>query len=155
MVLELLHRHVIHACRPAVGFNFFESLPQVGQGIDLVNQAEPFVSFHPLFEGRQHPFRPNLRFHPGPSGADRPGVRGFSYLRSRFRHCRRWRFLRLVRHVSTFLRSLRSMAVTPLHRYYGRSDSCPPGSSALFGHERRLLHEQVSLIHPPRLRFFK
>jgi hypothetical protein len=48
---------------------------------------------------------------------------------------------------STFLRSLRSMAVTPLLRYYGRSDSCSPGSSAFFRHEHRLPSEQVSLIH--------
>ena len=32
---------------------------------------------------------------------------------------------------STSLRSLRSTPVTALPRYYGRSDSCPPGSSAL------------------------
>jgi len=48
---------------------------------------------------------------------------------------------------STFLRSLRSRPITALLRYYGRCDSCPPGSSAFFRHEHRLLCEQVSLIH--------
>jgi len=50
---------------------------------------------------------------------------------------------------STFLRSLRSIPVTGLLCYYGRSDSCWPGSSApTFGqHERRFSHPQVSLVH--------
>jgi hypothetical protein len=50
---------------------------------------------------------------------------------------------------STFLRSLRSLPVTGLPRYYGRSDSCEAGSSApSFGqHERRFSPSQVSLIH--------
>ncbi len=50
---------------------------------------------------------------------------------------------------STFLRSLRSIPVTGLRRYYGRSDSCEAGSSApVFGqHERRFSPPQVSLIH--------
>ena len=50
---------------------------------------------------------------------------------------------------STFLRSLRSIPVTGLPRYYGRSDSCEAGSSApAFGqHERRFSPPQVSLIH--------
>jgi hypothetical protein len=44
--------------------------------------------------------------------------------------------------------SLRSIPITGLHRYYGGSDSCPPGSSApVWQHEHRLLGEQVSLIH--------
>jgi hypothetical protein len=47
---------------------------------------------------------------------------------------------------STFLRSLRSMAITPLLRYYGRSDSCPPDSETL---RCRACSTggQVSLIH--------
>jgi hypothetical protein len=38
-----------------------------------------------------------------------------------------------------------------LSTHYGRSDSCPPGSSACLRHELRLLHGQVSLIHALRL----
>jgi hypothetical protein len=67
-------------------------------------------------------------------------------------HCRRSVFLRCVRHKSTFLRSLRSTSVTRLLSYYGRSDSCSPGSSAYtrfraLSHELRHLHEQVSPIY--------
>ena len=61
------------------------------------------------------------------------------------RHSRRIR--RGLRHVSPFLRSLGSRPVTALLRYYGRSVSCPPGSSAYLQHELRLLRGQVSLIH--------
>src|SRR5262249_48473750 len=54
---------------------------------------------------------------------------------------------------STFLRSLRSIPVTGLHRYYGRSDSCEAGSlaPAIGQHERRFSPPQVSLIHVPDL----
>ena len=62
------------------------------------------------------------------------------------RHSRRCRLLRSPNPPSTFLRSLRSMAVTPLHRYYGRSDSCPPHSWALKLNACSTC-EQVSLIH--------
>ena len=50
---------------------------------------------------------------------------------------------------STFLRSLRSIPITGLPRYYRRSDSCGAGSSApAFGQpERRFSPPQVSLIH--------
>ena len=51
---------------------------------------------------------------------------------------------------STFLRSLRSMAVTPLLRYYGRSDSCPPISWTL-RFSVCSTWGQVSLIHAPGL----
>ena len=53
---------------------------------------------------------------------------------------------------STFLRSLRSIPITGLHRYYGRSDSCPTGSSVAWRqHEHRLCFEQVSLLYAPEL----
>src|SRR5437773_11207303 len=52
---------------------------------------------------------------------------------------------------STSLRSLRSRPITALHRYYGRSDSCPPGSSALPSMNTGSCYEQVSLIHAPDL----
>ena len=48
---------------------------------------------------------------------------------------------------STFLRSLRSRPVTALPRYYGRSDSCSPGSSASSGMNTVSTSKQVSLIH--------
>ena len=64
------------------------------------------------------------------------------------RHSRRLGFGVHLHHPSTFLRSLRSIPITGLPRYYGRSDSCRPGSSAPHGqHEHRLGYRQVSLIH--------
>ena len=48
---------------------------------------------------------------------------------------------------STSLRSLRSRPITALPRYYGRSDSCPPGSSALASMNTSSCYGQVSLIH--------
>ena len=67
-------------------------------------------------------------------------------------HFRRFFFLQCFRHVSTFLRSLRSTLITGFHPYYGRSDSCSLGSSAytrfrVFSHELLTCSEQVSLIH--------
>ncbi len=142
---------VVHPCRATVGLHSREGLPQVGQGVDLVDQPEPLASLHPLFEGRQHPFRPNRWFCPVPPSPYRPEVLSFSCLLSPLRHCRRLSFLGLARHVSTFLRSLRSRPVRTLLRYYGRSDSCPlrRGSARVISRRPpdRLLHEQVSLIH--------
>jgi hypothetical protein len=71
------------------------------------------------------------------------------------RHSPRCRLRQTPNSPSTFLRSLRSMAITPLPRYYGRSDSClPRRGSARVSPRRppvRLLSEQVSLIHSPGL----
>ena len=61
----------------------------------------------------------------------------------------RWLDFRPVRpDSSTFLRSLRSLSVTRVPRYCGRSDSCRPGSSALdCGMNAVSVRQQVSLIH--------
>ena len=52
---------------------------------------------------------------------------------------------------SIFLRSLRSVPVTGHLRYYGRSDSCPPGSSAPACMNSVSDCGQVSLLHAPEL----
>jgi len=53
---------------------------------------------------------------------------------------------------STFLRSLRSIPITGLPRYYGRSDSCRIGSSVPYWpHEHRSGPRQVSLLHAHEL----
>jgi hypothetical protein len=62
------------------------------------------------------------------------------------RHFRRCRLHQPSHSSSTFLRSLRSLAVTPLPRYYGRSDSCPPDSVTLKFNACSTCG-QVSLIH--------
>ncbi len=122
----LVHRYrlVVHSCCSAVCLHLLKCSPQHSRRTHLIYQAEPFASFDPCFQGRQHSFRPDARFHPRPAGAN------FSGLLS-FRHCRRCSSLLPVRHQSTFLRSLRSISITRLPRYYGRSDSCSPGSSGL------------------------
>jgi len=64
------------------------------------------------------------------------------------RHSRRSWLCLLLTYPSTFLRSLRSIPITGLLRSYGRSDSCPAGSSvACSQHEHRLYPGQVSLLH--------
>ena len=65
----------------------------------------------------------------------------------------RWLALcRLEPDPSTFLRSLRSRPITALLRYYGRSDSCLPGSSSASGRMNTVSRRrQVSLIHVPGL----
>ena len=91
------------------------------------------------FVEHQHPFSP-----------ERSVNRRRSSLLSPIRHshwdCRP----RSALFESTFLRSLRSISVTRLHRYYGRSDSCCPVLRDLV-HELRLFPQQVSLIHASRL----
>src|SRR5208282_5633975 len=147
MALELLHRHVVHASRSAVPLHACEGSPQIRQRVDLVHETEPLASQHSLFESGQHAFRPNRGFDPGPSSPNLSG--GFSPSSGHYvRGC----LQRSVRHVSTFLRSLRSRPVTALPRYYGRSDSCPPSPRALpSGLVAGSFSGQVSLIHVPGL----
>jgi len=124
--------------------------PVLGEeGLRPAHQAVPLASQYSLFEGGQHPFRPDLGFDPGPASPNLSGGSSpFSghYVRG---------LLRFVRHVSTFLRSLRSRPVTALLRYYGRSVSCPRrrGSARVSSRRPpdRLCREQVSLIHSPDL----
>ena len=63
------------------------------------------------------------------------------------RHSHRCRLLRCPNSSSTFLRALRSMAITPLRRYYGRSDSCPPRRITSCFTAVHSVNGQVSLIH--------
>ena len=64
-------------------------------------------------------------------------------------HSRRFEFDLHLRYSSTFLRSLRSLSITRVPRYYGRSDSCRPGSSAPVAGSMNTVsgNQQVSLIH--------
>jgi len=144
VALEHLDRLMVYSCSSSSPLYFLIRGQQVRQPVHLIHQAVPFASFHPFFKGRQHPFRPYRWFHPSPSGLGLSGL--FSLW-----HCRRSFFLRYLRHVSTFLRSLRSTSVTRFLRYYGRSDSCSLGSSAytrsrVLSHELLTCCEQVSPI---------
>src|SRR3989442_834940 len=124
MALEHLDRLVIHSGGTSVGLDLLKGLTKVPQGVHLIHQAEPFASLDPLFEGRQHPFRPNLRFHPGPLGPD------FSRLFSPFGHCRRFCFRLFARHVSTFLRPFAPGPLRPFLATMGALSPARPGSSA-------------------------
>jgi hypothetical protein len=97
-------------------------------------------------QGRQREYSMHFNEHQHPFSPERPVNRRRSSLLSPFRHshwdCRH----RSALSESTFLRSLRSISVTRLHRYYGRSDSCCPALRDLV-HELRLFPQQVSLIH--------
>ena len=66
------------------------------------------------------------------------------------RHSHWFRFCPKLNYSATFLRSLRSRPVMALLRYYGRSDSCPPGSSASSGMNTVSIGQQVSLVHIAR-----
>ena len=67
-----------------------------------------------------------------------------------FRHSHGFRFCPMRNYSSTFLRSLRFRPVTAFPRYYGRSDSCSPGSSASSGMNTVSIGQQVSLVHTTR-----
>jgi len=68
------------------------------------------------------------------------------------RHSRWLTFCLLDPDPSTSLRSLRSRPITTLPRYYGRSDSCPRGTSCLpAGGFATSCYGQVSLFHVPGL----
>src|SRR6266481_5572402 len=96
--LEHLHRDVVHSARPMVGLHARKRRPQGPLSVDLVHQAIPLASSHPLREGRQHAFRPHRRFGVAPGGS-----LGFSGTYSLFGHCHRCPSIVRVRHVSTFL----------------------------------------------------
>src|SRR5271165_6702710 len=92
----------------------------------FIYQPKPLSSFNPRFQGCQHAFRPDDRFHPCPSGTD------LSILWSPLRHCRRCSFRSSVFHASTFLLPL-------LHGHY-------PASSLL----RRLCHLSGTVLRTAR-----
>ena len=79
--------------------------------------AVPFASFHPVFQGRQHTFRPDTQFNPGPAAPDLSGPS------SLFRHWGRLRFRPSFCHVSTFLPPL---APRPLRRFIATMEALTP-----------------------------
>ena len=84
------------------------------------NQAEPYISFHPLIEGCKHSFCPDRRFHPCPTGKNVSSW--FSLVLTR--HCQRSPFPSLLTLQIHLPASLRSTPITALQRYYECSDSC-------------------------------
>ena len=78
-----------------------------------INQAEPFSSFHSVFQGCQHAIGPDPRFGPRPSVANRSGL--FSQ-----RHFHRVAFHAPDPFASTFLRPFAPRA---LPRFFARMDA--------------------------------
>src|SRR5258708_8548741 len=92
---------------------------------------------HPLhFDEHQHPFR-----------AERWVNRRQSSSLSPFRHSHCYCRHRSPPSESTFLRSLRSISVTRLHCYYGRSDSCSLRFFGTWSMNSGSFSEQLSLLH--------
>ena len=108
---------MVYTWTALVGLDHTKSAPKIAQGVDLVHQAVPFASFHPVFQGRQHTFRPDAQFNPGPSAPDLSGPS------SLFRHCGRLCFRSSFRHVSTFLPPL---APRPLRRFIATMEARTP-----------------------------
>jgi len=114
---------------------------------DFINQAEPYPSFHPLYEGLQHALRPNRMFRPIPFHRQ-----GFSWLFSPALagHCPRSIFIRFGHSSSTFLRPFAPQA---LPCFFAPMDALTPARPALrrfSSHELRPSIGQVSLVHMAR-----
>ena len=144
ILLKLLHAFMI---RPGTASVPSDRLPGGVKGcwpVHLINQAEPYVSFHPLNEGLQHAIRPYGAFHP----VKRPS---FSRLFSRLRHCHEDRFTLYRHRTSTFLRPF---APRPLRRFFANMDALTPDRRALRtlirGNELPSCPDQVSLVHLAR-----
>ena len=91
---------MIHPGRPLVGFHRGKRRFQRGDGVELVDQAIPFASCDPLFEGRQHPLRPDRRFRLRPFRACVSSTFTRGLLQ---RDCHRCLSVRSRHRVSTFL----------------------------------------------------
>ena len=111
---------------------------------DLIDQAEPHISFHPSFGGLQHALCPYRPFHPVPTC----GL-GFSRLLSRFRHCRRYLFVMHGHCSSIFLHPFAPQALPCFH---ATMDALTPARMALrhTSREYQPFSGQVSPVHGTR-----
>jgi hypothetical protein len=138
--LEVLDRLVVHSGRSLIRQYTFAGVEQIERRKHFVTQRVPSSSWHPALACCQHAIRPHASVRPVCNSRWRSG-RG-----SRERHCRRFGFLTCGHFASTFLRGLCSTGVTPLHRYYARSDSYTAalrtrvtGRTGITAHELRLV----------------
>ena len=99
IVRVILDTHVVHPRRTAIGLHRRERRAQRGNGVEFVDQAVPSAAFNPLYEGRQHPRRPDNGFGPWLSV---PRLSG-SFTQGRPQDCHRCVSLRSSHRVSTFL----------------------------------------------------
>jgi site-specific DNA recombinase len=80
---------VIHPGGSPVGRHSREGQAERVFGVELVDQTVPFAALDPLFEGRQHPLRPNPRFDPRPFLVRQRRLMGLSGSGSPRGHCSR------------------------------------------------------------------
>src|SRR5208337_3634105 len=144
--LEVLNTLMIRAGTTSVAL---DRRPCGGKGrrpLDLIDQAEPYASLHPLTEGLQHAFRPHMAFHPVPILRA-----GFSRSYSPFGHYRELRFVLCGLHSSTFLHPFAPRALPRFHALMG---ALTPVQGALRTLHKRNEHpprpEQVSLVNTAR-----
>jgi len=109
MRLELRHTLAVHSGTALVAPHIVKRALKVAFVFYLIDQSEPFASFHSCFQCCQHAVRPDRGFHPTPSLAQ-----GVSSLLRRRRHCRRSLFPRAFHLASTFLRPFAPADVTRL-----------------------------------------
>jgi len=135
-----LDRDMVHPGRSLVGGHFLERRPQRRFRIDLVDQAVPLAAFDPLFEGRQHPRRPNRRFDPRPASLDLSVACSPCY-----GHCRQADSVRSGHRVSIFLHPV---APPALPGFIATMDALTPARGrGLKASSAPLLGAQVSLLH--------
>src|SRR6266567_150277 len=132
---ECFDRNMIYSRSPGIGLHLRKGRLQSCRQAELIDQAVPFASFDPHFEGHQHPCRPNRWFTPRPVTLKccHPWV--LSDAVSHLRHSRRFLSNNSLFSSSVllfcFVRSprlhlpapLRSPRVTRVHRSYECCDS--------------------------------
>jgi hypothetical protein len=106
---------VIDSGAPAFGDHLLQRSCQILGTPDFIDQSKPFTSFNPRFQGCQHAFGPDFRFHPRPSGL------GFLPLVEPFPALPRVVVPSLYLSRFHLPASLGSTGITPLPCYYGGS----------------------------------
>ncbi len=108
---------MVYSRTSLIGFYHRKSALKVCRRVDLIPQAMPLASSHPVFQGRQHTFSPNSRFNPGPAVSDLSGRFSLG------RHSSRLFILLSGTHVSTFLPPF---APHPLRRFNATMEALTP-----------------------------
>ncbi len=138
--LEVPDRHMIHPRTPTVGLHTRKGRPKIRRSMDLVHQAVPRTSFHPVFQGCQHAVCPDCGFDPGPAVPYRSGPS------SPEGHCSRFVFPLSVHHASTFLPPF---APRPLRRFSATMEALTPVRVSIPHRSPRLTYSTVLTIPSP------
>ncbi len=135
---------MIHPRTSTVALHTRKGRPKIRRSMDLVHQAVPRTSFHPVFQGCQHAVCPDCGFDPGPavpysSGPSSPEG-----------HCGRFVFPSSVHHASTFLPPF---APRPLRRFSATMEALTPVRVSLPHRSPRLTYSTVRTIPSPTTLF--